>query len=344
VPDDDLRRALPTPLANAVNTLALRDPVELDALVVIDQPAESRSRPVVYWDGTAKLKNASLKTGVDWDGVTGAISVRGRHGGEKLEDIVGNVYLEQARVLNQPLEKVHIPLAVWKSSPDILRLPDLKAGFFGGTLGGEGRIEFGSIFRYEMLLQASQVQLEQFGRHNFGSSAELSGQATAALHLTGEGTDLEGVKGNGRLDVPVGKLYRLPLLLDLLKWLGLGRADRTAFDQALARFRIDGPRMHVTQLALYGRAVSLRGQGSMNLDGTDLNVDLNADWGRLPQLLPPGLSDVSRGLNDQLLRIMVRGSLADVRFEKEFVPLVTDPLKKLFGAASEPSGQRTMNP
>ena len=74
--------------------------------------------------------------------------------------MLGTVYLERATVLNQPLQKVRIPLVVWKNSPDILRLPGLSAELFGGTLGGEGRVELGSIFRYEMLLRASQVKLD----------------------------------------------------------------------------------------------------------------------------------------------------------------------------------------
>ena len=44
--------------------------------------------------------------------------------------------------------------------------------------------------------------------------------------------------------VPSGKLARLPLLLDLLKWLGLRLPDRTAFEQAHADFRIEGPTTH----------------------------------------------------------------------------------------------------
>ena len=114
----------------------------------------------------------------------------------------------------------------------------------GGTIGGEGRIEFGSIFRYELLVKASQVHLEQFGQRNLGSKAELSGLATAGLHLIGEGNEPGGLKGNGVVDVPNGKMYRLPLLLDLLKWLGLRLPDRTAFEQAHVTFAIDGDRVH----------------------------------------------------------------------------------------------------
>src|SRR5439155_15082335 len=141
--------------------------------------------------------------------------------------------------------------------------------------------EFGPVFRYELVLNASQVQLEKLGAHNLGKGAELTGQANGGIYLSGEGSDLEGLKGHGRVDVPAGKLYRLPLLLDLLKWLGLRLPDRTAFEQAHAEFAIDGERVKINQLDLFGNAISVRGQGTMKLDGSDLNLDLNADWGRI---------------------------------------------------------------
>src|SRR5206468_2029289 len=130
--------------------------------------------------------------------------------------------------------------------------------------------------------------------------------------------------------VPSGKMYRLPLLLDLLKWLGLRLPDRTAFEQAHVQFKIDGPRLQISELDLFGNAISVRGSGSMNMDGSDVKLDLNADWGRLSQLLPSGINDLSRELSNQLLRVKVRGRVGALKFEQELVPLVTDPLKKLW--------------
>jgi hypothetical protein len=326
--DADLLHAVPPGMRKGLTSLELRNPINVNALLIAQQSADPTARTLLYWRGGAELKDVAFSTGVDWSGVTGAISCEGRHNGEQLEDVVGNVYFQKATVLGQPLRNLHAPLVVLKGQPDILRIPPgLKADLFGGTVGGEARVEFGSIFRYEMRLGVSGLQLEQFGRHNLGGKAELSGVATANLHLKDEGAGLEG---KGVVDVPSGKLYRLPLLLDLLKWLGLRPPDRTAFEQAHVAFGINGTRIQVTQLDLVGNAISVRGTGTMNLDGTDLNLDLNADWGRVPELLPPALTGLSREISNQLLRIKVRGRLDNVRFDKEFVPVVTDPLKRVW--------------
>jgi hypothetical protein len=115
-------------------------------------------------------------------------------------------------------------------------------------------------------------------------------------------------------------------LLDLLKFLGLRLPDRTAFEEAHAIFDIEGLRAHVRRLELYGNAISLRGQGDVSLDGSDLNLDFNVDWARLGQMLPPGVRAIPREISNQLLKIEMRGRVGDVRFNKEPVPLLIDPL------------------
>src|SRR5262249_43027668 len=204
-----------------------------------------------------------------------------------------------------------------------------------GRLAHEAGSELGRTYAYEMLLNASRVKLEQLGGHIFRAS-EMSGVANGSLHLSCEGGDAEGVHGKGRLDVPTGKMYRLPLFLDLFKWLGLRLPDRTAFEQAHAQFRIEGPRLHIENLELDGSAISVHGQGGMKLAGSEVKPDLNADWGRLWPLLPPGINTLSREVSHQLLKIKVHGKLSELKFQQELVPVVTEPLKKIWNGLSGP--------
>ncbi len=109
--------------------------------------------------------------------------------------------------------------------------------------------------------------------------------------------------------------------------------DRTAFEQARMIFGIEGPQIRIHGLDLIGSAISLRGQGTLNLDGSNLNLDFSADWGRMPQMLPTVISDPLQGLSDQLFKIKLRGKITAPRFEKELMPGVVDPLKKVFGSS-----------
>src|SRR5262249_9815308 len=159
-----------------------------------------------------------------------------------------------------PVRNLSVRTEVPPDAPGSLRLYDLKAELFGGTLGGQAHIDTGAVLRYDVLLELVGARLEQFGAHNLGAAApkaQLEGPARAALHVGGEGPALLGLRGNGRVDVFNGKMGRLPLLLDLLKALGLRMPDRTAFVKAHVVFGVEGPQVRVDQLDLYGNAISL---------------------------------------------------------------------------------------
>jgi hypothetical protein len=334
VPDEEFLRALHPMMRRGLEPLQIRKPIDVETLLVLDAPTAAGQPMKIWWDGGARLHDQLFQAGVEISGVEGTIWCHGHHNGQQFEGVSGYAVLERANILGQPFTNLQGRIEITPDTPDILRLYDLKANLFGGFAGGEARFVFGPTLHYDVKLDALHVQLEQFGKHNkLGADAQLQGPARASLYLIGDGTDLSGLKGNGRIEVANGKMYRLPLLLDLLKAFGLRPPDRTAFEQARMIFAIEGPTMRIQGLDLYGNAISLRGQGTVSLDGnnSNLNLDFSADWGRMPQMLPTPISDLSQALSDQIFKIKVRGKISSPRFEKELVPGVVDPIKKALG-------------
>jgi hypothetical protein len=331
VPDAEFLRALPEKLQTCCEALQIKGPIALSTRLVIAAGAEP-GPPTIYWDGWADLHDISLTTGIELEHVSGQVACRGRHDGQRLESAVGNFILTEATVFkNQPFHNVHGRIEVTPDAPEVIKLPGFYANYFGGAIYGPVRVEFGPTVRYELKLTASGVQLEEFARHNnFGSDVQMSGLASASLYLRGEGADLNNLKGGGTINVPDGKMCNLPPLLPLLKVVGLRPPDRTAFEEAKADFEINGTRVHVNQVDLFGNAISLRGQGEMNLNGTDINLDFNVDWARVPQMLPAGIKQIPHAISDQLLKIKMRGQLGDLHCTKEPVPMLLDPFKKLW--------------
>jgi hypothetical protein len=333
--DDDLLAALPEPIRKVLAGLKLTGPVGLDlAYLTLDQPGEPGNALKVWWGGGVTLREAAFKAGVQAQGVTGVFHCHGHHDGQQMHGLFGDLLLQRALVLGQPLSNLHARLEIPPEKPNVVEVRDLKADLFGGTVGGEAHLKLGQVLRYEVDLEAVQMQLDRFGKHNLGAAgqrAQLQGAARAALHLTGEGGDLLTLKGNGRLDVPQGKMGELPLLLDLVKAVGLRVPDRTAFEQAHMVFAVEGPQVRVQQLDLYGNAVSVRGQGTVDLDGNNVSLDFSATPGRFAQVLPPVLDAIPQAISQQILKIKMRGRLGQggaVRFEKELVPGVLEPIKR----------------
>ena len=77
--------------------------------------------------------------------------------------------------------------------------------------------------------------------------------------MHGQGFTTGGLEGAGSIDVPSGKMYNLPFLLDLLKVLNLSLPDKTAFEEAHIQFGVHGEKVTVNQLSLIGNAISLNG-------------------------------------------------------------------------------------
>src|SRR5260370_2992686 len=109
----------------------------------------------------------------------------------------------------------------------------------------------------------------------------------------------------------------LPLLLDLLKFLGLRLPDRTAFEDAEADFTVLGRRVRMDKIDLFGNAISLRDRGEINLNGTDINMDFNVDWARLTQVLSPAMRKLPQAIRNQLLKINLRRKMGAVKLTPE---------------------------
>ncbi len=334
-PDDQFLAALPEGLRTAMKGLGLRDPFAVQTRLVIAQTGETGGLPDVFWDGQMWVRGAKLQVGVDVEDVTGTLASVGRHNGRQLLGVGGNLVLQRATVFGQPFHDVHAHLRIKEASPDVLTL-GLWAPVHGGEVSGQARVDFHSDLKYELNLTASQVKLEDFGRHNFGPKSQLSGIAAARLHLTGDGSGTENLKGNGNIDIPytaLTKLYNLPLLLDLLKFLGLRWPDRTLFEEAHAQFSVEGQRVHIGRLDLLGNVISLWGRGEVNLDGTDVHLDFYPSWARLEQLLPAGVRSIPPAISKTLLKIEVRGKVTggpkDLQFHKKPIPVLVDPLLQM---------------
>jgi hypothetical protein len=341
VPDAAFLHALPPALGKACRELGLRDPVTLTTQLVVDSGPDPAEAPVVYWDGEVGLRDATLQAGIEMDRVTGSVACVGCYNGSQLDGVVGNVLLDEMTVFKQPFRAIRGQFLVPKDSPQTLVVPGLQARLFGGDFGGPLHVEFGPTLRYDMNLTALGVRLEEFGRHNLGPNAEVKGPVTARLWLKGEGADLSRLQGEGSIHVPNGRMYNLPVLLDLLKVPGLRVPDHTAFEEAHATFGIRGPRVIVNRLDLFGNAISLSGQGEMNLDGSDIHLDFYAVWGRIVQMLPPLLNKIPPAVSKQLLKIQMRGRVGDVHYTNEPVPVLVEPLRELLDTlAGREKGER----
>jgi hypothetical protein len=330
--DETLVQALPGKLQQLVKSIACPDALQLQTDLVLLQGPDAAASPDIYWDGKLSITNATMHLGIALTGVTGQLACIGRYNGRQLVGMKGNLDLRSATAFRQPLASLRSSFEVRNGAPDVL-LVNLQADTFDGDITGQMRFEFHSAIRYELNLTASRINLQKFAAHNLGKDAEVSGDAFARLVLSGSSSSFETIDGHGSIDVPHGKLKTLPVLLDLIKFLGLRWPDRTAFEELHAQFSITGSKVSLRKLELLGNAISLTGKGDFNLDGTNLNVDFYPSWGRIEDLLPRAARPLTPGITRNLLIIEMRGKISsdsnDLKFTKRPMPVLVDPLLSL---------------
>jgi hypothetical protein len=342
--DSELVSALPQALQSVFRSLDVRGSLaaRIERLWMEEAPhlPGPASPPRFYWDGNIGFDGATLRTGVAWEDVKGTVACRGYYRGHLLQGVEGHIALENARVFGQPLSNLHARLFVDPKTPHELRLENIQAGVYGGRLGGEAYIAYGAGLQYRLDLKVVGAQLEEFARQNRLGNAQLSGPARAELYLAGAGPNADELEGAATIHVPQGRIYDLPLFLDLLKVIGLRSPDGTAFEEAHAELAIHGRRIEVQRLDLLGNAVSLGGRGEMNIDGSDLRLDFYAVWGHLVQLLPAGLREIPPWLSKNLFKITARGQLnGKVDYGVEPVPAVGDPVRQLLAKIQRRRGE-----
>lgn len=367
VPDAALKKALPGKLGPALEELKLKGGAELlvKHLVVSSPPdgasagpaapaaqrargqapapAQERPDPVVYWDAELKLFGASLDTGVAWEDVFGSIGCRGRYEGTHVGAMRGNLWLDRAVISRMPVTAARCALKADAQQPDparpgqflptTLQLLNLTGGLFRGELGGQARVVLTDPTRYEVWLTVTDAQLEEVARHyKLGSDADLKGIAQAQLLIYNKPDPKTGklaVEGTGKIDVPSGRMYNLPILLELVKVFKLQTPDKTAFEQAHAVFRIQGDRIKVDQLDLIGKAVCVGGSGELDFTGDHVKFEFYTVWSQVLKKLPPDTlaGDLTAFVSKNLFTIKLVRENGELKYKPEPVPLVTEPAK-----------------
>src|SRR5262249_45443086 len=127
------------------------------------------------------------------------------------------------------------------------------------------------------------------------------------------------------------------IMLDVIKLTRFRPMDHTAFEEAHAVFRIRGDRVKVGQLDLLGNAISLGGEGEMNLDGSNAQFDFYTVWTNIRNMLGGG-SELAGRISGNLFRIRVAGDLGTdrpPRVTQEPLPGIVDPIRRLLGRVAK---------
>ena len=349
-------RPAPHVVARAQSPVAFAPPQMLPSFLPLTAlPAPTKPDPVIYWDAELKLAGASIETGVPWEDLFGAVACRGRYEGTHIGLVRGNVFLDRGTIAKQPFSDVQgqvrsipqqpDPAALGKFLPSELEFTGVAGTLFHGAVGGEARVVLTEPVRYEVWLTATDVQLEELARHHrIAADADLKGIAQAQVRLYNRQdpkTGLWALEGLGKIDVPTGRMYNLPVMLDLVKVLKLQAPDKTAFEEAHATFHLHGDRIKVDQLDLIGKAICVGGSGEIDISGEYVKFEIYTLGSEiLARLVNTPVGDVSAFLSRSLFKIKMTRENGVMKYKPEPVPAITEPIKAITDRLRNRTGKK----
>ncbi len=334
--DPDLRKKMP----HLMSQLALRidDGKTFSARGDLEIGWSGRPGDLAWcrWDNTLVVfLDNTVRTAIPLEHIQGQIErMHGWTNGTGVE-LAGVIRLDSVVVAGQQITAAESPFSV---KGGLAKLENLQARYLGGRLLGQGQISLDTTPRYQAQLSLDGAKLEQLARTLPGRQS-FEGLLSARVAVSGLGTDVHNVHGQGEGHVTQGRLGELPPLFKLARVINRfldvapsvaespRNPGRTAFDSADVVFTIDHGTTRFDPIKFTGNAFSLQGQGTLDPQGA-LDLKLSVLLGR-DRFHVPFLSDFTREASTPFLIARVKGTLSYPQPTIEALPQFRDFLKRL---------------
>ena len=328
--DETLIKALPAEFATFAERFTPGGTVDIDLkkleFVTPHEPTtNATTRPAVSpggkpalspggkWnvEGSVIVRAAKLNIGFGTKTVTGKIAGTAKRNGQGLAlDATAN--LDSIQVGNHRVTDVRAKLQK-SSKSTIINVSDLEARSHGGAMSGVAQVDLTDPLAYGISLSVIDVKLDELfyppGTLRPEGQSVVPGLLDGRIELIDTSVGGTSRQASGVLRISGAKLYKLPILLDVLTVMYLTLPGDAAFEEGEFLYHLRGNKLNFQEIYLRGSKLSVVGSGTMEMDTQKIKLTFISSPGRLPRLR--GLAgEVVQGI----LGIQVTGTLTDPKF------------------------------
>lgn len=374
VVNEDLLMALPDPLGPAIRQLQFRGALMMNGELQIrgSAPQDSRRAENVQWASyrsedavgrppTNSSDPGAWRTGLKWnlrfdvdqaemtiglpiENVFGSVRLEGQYDGERAA-CWGALGIHSLTFYDAQITNIQGPL--WIDSQSVLvgtavgdrlapqSITPITGQLFGGTLRLDAYKSLVGTGPFEVQATLEQGDLNEAVQDLAPRLDDVEGKASAIFRFQGDARGLPSYRGGGRVECRNAQIYELPVMVALLKILYVKDLNRVAFDSSNVDFSIQGDRFNLDRIELIGDAISLIGEGMVNLD-RDIDLNFYTVMGR-GRFYIPGLSELYRASSKRIVRITVDGTLDDPRTQRH--NLLDESMRQLFETPTVPPAE-----
>ncbi|MBX7071554.1 MAG: hypothetical protein K1X71_00290 [Pirellulales bacterium] len=334
--DRDLQAAVSPRLNPWLRRLDPASAINLSGRVELLGGGAGNQPPQAQWNMRITTQGANLVAGLPLTNISGEAHLQGGFDGAKMS-ARAELDLDSVTWKNMQITSVtgparvdgeHILLGAWadKDLPQGRPRP-ITGKAYGGWLMSDGWVKLEATPRYGWQITAGDLDVARIGRELLPGTQSLSGKLNGGVNLRGSTEGIHTLTGTGYMRLRDADLYQLPQMVQLLNIVSLKPPDATAFTNSEADFRVDGDHLYFDRINFTGDAISLKGQGEMNLN-TDVALTFYALVGR-DELEIPLIPELFRAASRQLMLIHVDGKLTEPSIRRDPFPVVGKALEQL---------------
>ncbi|HEY4232453.1 MAG TPA: AsmA-like C-terminal region-containing protein [Lacipirellulaceae bacterium] len=333
--DPEFVAALPPSVQRIIDRLKPSGTIDLLGTTLQFAKGPGAAQLASNWDIQLACHQTALRGDLPLDSLTGGVRLMGRSDGQTCfsygELAIDSLIWNDAQLTNVrgPFWADNSNCLLGQGATAKLGQPPrpMTADAYGGTLHSDIRLQHDGNPIYHVDVSMGGVDLRRITSERLGGPKDITGTVSGKLSLDGAGRSTYALAGSGELHIVDANIYKLPVLVALLKVLSNRSPDTTAFDRCDASFHIHGEQIQFDRLNLLGDALSLYGRGEASFN-RNLNLEFYSMVGPSGFTVPL-LSSMAGQASKQMLQLKVDGPIDNPQIHREAFPAMNQMLQQI---------------
>ncbi|MFH1228052.1 MAG: hypothetical protein V1701_09155 [Planctomycetota bacterium] len=313
-----LLELLPEPIGSFLKDIELKG--NSNMLINITNP--NFNRDTINYHAEVKLSNGSFRIGLLLNEINGSVTIKGQVQGDSQQGhTAGSIQINHLRIEDKQFSNLSIQFLREKNR---FSFYDINGAAYGGTISGYTTVELPTKqntghYKYYGQVNLVGLDIRSIGRDTTLVTSDISGKLSAELTIGGNGITKEDISIQGHASIVDAQLWEVPIFLSIFNLFTL--SEKSAFHEGEVKFSMKGGKINVTRLIFTSKSVTLKGAGTIKLDGS---LDLQFDTQFAPWFLPniKLLKDITNLFTQGIYTIKVEGSFSEPKAILKPLPLI----------------------
>ncbi|MBR0192143.1 MAG: hypothetical protein IJQ31_08785 [Thermoguttaceae bacterium] len=312
----------------------------------------------IDWDGEFGIVDGSIDVAFPVTAINGGVQLRGHWdqnafycGGElnieslfrqniQFTKVQGPIWIDnQKLILGGKADKLlREKLNFQQTAPQSTSAVSARAislHCMAGTLYGIFELQFGYPSTFQSHVVLTDGHLEDCAI--LTGNNQLKGKIFGELTLAGTDSSMHSLRGKGEFHLVDADVYKLSVMMSLLKILSLKEVNDSGFSTGDAEFHIDGNHIYFDKIVFSGDAFSLIGKGEMDFK-SQVKLVFYTVMGRNERNIPV-VSPLLHATGRQMLLITMKGPIQNPQISQKPLPGINMAIQQMGEDLLSPGGQ-----